>query len=249
MEKLLNRSEKKILRNVFIGITVFLCLLLVSLIAVYAWFSNFKSLKTATRVNTPANLFLGTGNSESIQRLSLGDIDVKEVDADGSGRKLYVFSVSSDYNVNKYTLQLSHTTNIDFNYKIYRARDLGNDRSNDGNPNTVSYEATDGKTYFYRIGNKADSTALDEISLIPQNLSDDGRNANEYAKTYNEYENVQIHAKPVYYKAFDIKSDYEGKYIGEQGFVDYFILEISWEKNKVINDKETDMVYIMSAVS
>lgn len=247
-------KKSEIMKNkrLFLTTTVILALILSGEVIVYAWFTGNKSLKTVTSINTPYRLNLGAGNKESITRLSLGNIDVtseKFLDGEGNGKSFYVFSVSSDFDAsNPYAIQLSHTTNIAFEYSIYHARNLGTDRSsvNEGTEREnglVEYVTLENEKVYYSIDFDNDNTR--KVELIPQNLGDDQRTASEFQKTYGEYTNVQKYARPVYYKTGPIIPEgFENQ--NKSSFVDYYILEISWDKNNVRNDKETDLVYLMA---
>lgn len=244
--------KSEILKNkrLFLVVTVILAFILTGEIIVYAWFTGNKSLKTVTSINTPYRLNLGAGNKEAIERLSLGNIDVtseKFLDGEGKGKSYYVFSVSSDFDAsNPYAIQLSHTTNIAFDYTIYHAKELGPDRDDitqtmakpsdaEGFVEYITLNENDETVYYYYCIDDS----REPVTLEPQNIKDD---VVEYKKTYDQYENIQEHAKPVYSRTGPIIPDSNGG----TSFVDYYILEISWDKNNVRNDKETDLVYLMA---
>lgn len=250
--KKFSNSELKKKKKMFAAVTAALTVILTGEIIVYAWFTGHKSLKTVTEINTPYRLNLGAGNKEAITRLSLGNIDVKSekfVDEETkTGKSFYVFSVSSDFDAsNPYVIQLSHTTNIAFSYKIYHAEALGTDKSSvsegsERENGLVEYITLENEKVYYCIDR--DNNNKREVELFPQNIDTDNRTASEFQKTYGEYNRVQKYAQPVYCKTEAISP--EG--FEEQGssFVDYYILEISWNTNEVSNDKETDLVYLMA---
>lgn len=212
-------------RAVFAAVLAALALLAVP---VLAWLYMQRSMETITKINMPNALLIGAGDAKPIQQLELGNIDVSETNR----YKDVVFCVYSEKpGIIRYYLQLAHTTNIGFNYKIYKAK-----LSQDGE---LSY--LDKK---YKKGDPLEGTYLNKAS-------DTGYATDKYhAITYpnssgsqNGYEHVQTSAEPLYWKSTNIETlpadtDSTGYY------VNYYILHISWDET-VKNNKETDMIYIM----
>lgn len=64
-----------------------------------------------------------------------------------------------------------------------------------------------------------------------------------HKESYDSYKNVQENAEPLYWQSDEIQPENNSG----QGFVDYYILEISWNDD-VRNDKETDMVYLTAGI-
>lgn len=226
------KSTENKIKKLLIAITVLLLSAFTGITVVYAWFTGQKDMKTISKINTPINLTLGAGHNESIQQLDLGNIDAKIE----SHTKKYVFSVSSNESIVQcYRLQLSHTTNIKFTYTIYHSSELGEEEEilNDD----ILYVGTDNHEYYYRIGEKVQMEVLN-----PDNNDTFLANQDDYSKTYNEYRKVQKHAKPLYTISGEITPG------NTSTFIDYYILEITWEEEQVQNNKETDMVYLMAAV-
>lgn len=196
-------------------------------VPVLAWLYMQRSMETITKINMPNALLIGAGDAKPIQQLELGNIDVSETNK----YKDVVFCVYSEKPSISYYLQLAHTTNIGFNYEIYKAK-----LSETGE---LSY--LDKK---YNKGAPLGGTYLNKAS-------DTGYATNTYhAITYpnssgsqNGYEHVQKSAEPLYWKSTKVETlpavtDSTGYY------VNYYILHISWN-DTVKNNKETDMIYIM----
>ena len=55
---------------------------------------------------------------------------------------------------------------------------------------------------------------------------------------------VQKNAEPLYWQ----NTDPIEHQASELSFVDYYILEVSWDSTQVVNDKETDMVYLTAGM-
>lgn len=109
-----------------IGVAVALSLTVVTMIAfpVYAWFSNQKKLGDLERVDTPTKLFITSAARDDIKYLTLTDIQVTGNDT----KKYYVFGVSGK-SASYYNLQLAYTTNNQFEYFIYPAKQVAADSS------------------------------------------------------------------------------------------------------------------------
>lgn len=193
----------------------------------YAWFTHTRSIAMTTQINAPTQLYITAGNKESVANLEMGNIDVE------SGTyKDFVFGVSGK-DVSKYQIQLAHTTNIPFTYTIYRAKS-----ANEGDSDAVEYYSKEeGRSYYYtKVGDAISGEYLNKNS----GTSDILANKSLHGKSYDEYGNVQKHAEALYWQ-----STAQAVENGDsKGFVDYFIVRVSWEGQNIENNKETDMVYL-----
>lgn len=250
----LKKMDPKKLKIYLIITTAMLFTALVALISVNAWFTGKKSMETVTLIETPTQLVLGSGNRESIQRLDLGDIDAQPASESEIGvhRKQYVFSVSSpDDKVKSYIIQLAHTTNIPFKYKVYKAEELTSEINNEEADGKiiVPYTSISGDIVNYSFDRSSDSL----VSLNIMNPEEEGSellaDQDDYSFSYDTYNNVQKNAKPVYLKSAEIENK------ENSSFIHYYILEIEWETGNTVdgyklknavNNKETDIVYLMA---
>ena len=223
------------------------------------------------------------GNREPVGMIDLSNINVQEYEDPNDSNSLishgeYVFCVTGKY-MTEYDLQIARTTNIDFDYELYRvdSRTYGQvitpGISSDPEVNSSIYEVAeykseiDGKTYFYpyKIATFDDKT---QGNLTPlgsyRNPKDststktggnqtigEGDTAADNDKTFHErnyedYEDVNIYAEPLYWQ---IKNLPVTGQVGDAGFVDYYVLKIKWKDKGLINDKETDMIYITARKS
>ena len=186
---------------------------------VMAWLYMQRSMETITKINMPA-LFIGAGDAKPIQELELSNIDV-------SAEQKYkdiVFCVYSTKSGLDYDIQLAHTTNIGFTYTIYKA----SLSSSDGDVSYLNERYTKG----------------DELRGSYLNKGNNGYATDRYHETtYAQYNNVQAAAEPLYWRTTDKEKlpakEHNGNYIN------YYILHISWDE-KVQDNKETDMVYLMA---
>ena len=201
-------------------ISVIIAVLLLLTIPVLAWFSRQRSMETMAQINLPYALRIGAGNTQPIQQLELSNIDVS--------KKKYedvVFCVYSQGAKESYYLQLAHTTNIGFHYKIYKAS-----VQQDG---AISY-----------LGNQySQGEALAGKYL---NVDSDSKYATKdyHETTYGNYAKVQQSAEPLYWRSAE-KETLPGKANANALYVNYYILHISWD-DTVQNNKETDMIYLMA---
>ena len=205
-------------------------LVFAGLVTVYAWFTNQRKLATVTRVNAPSALVIGAGAKESSMNIDMGSINVE----DESRKKYFVFSVYSDNSVEKYKLQLAHTTNIDFVYTIYKADESMSSQGSD----SVEYIDESGNAHYYTKNG-------DALSGSYLNASGKIANSSLHDKSYDEYNKVQKNAEPLYWQT---TNEIQPTNNSLSGFLDYYILEISWNEG-VSNNKETDMVYLTVGIA
>ena len=127
----------------------------VTIIPVYAWFSSQKKAAEMYKVKHPDSLFINAAHREDQVNFDLGEINLLEVRHDYNGnwldehgeivndkskadtidRMLYAFSVSGT-NCKSYILQMAHTTNNMFTYKIYNAQQYFYDKGTQANAGT-----------------------------------------------------------------------------------------------------------------
>lgn len=231
-------EEKR--KSKIIYIVLLLCLLGVAAGLTYAWFRQSYSLSTVAKIKASIRLDLAAGNGEDASRFQIGTVDTT---GEGVTSKDYVIAVKKDKPTN-YILQIGHTTNIPFTYKLYKATE--------DNSGTVIYVGADNITYKYK---KSDTEIKGKYL---NKISDDKILANStgtyHEQTYESYSKIQENAEPLYWKSNDPT-------LGTgTDLVDYYILTVSWEKRPAgqhedetndkykyidgIEDKETDIVYI-----
>ena len=233
--------------------SVFTVALLIAL-PVYAWFALGGKLEAFTKIKEPDNLDIRAGHYDAVKYFSLNDIDIESI-ASGTPHRV-VFSVSAgDYKI-PYQIQLAHTTNIPFTYKIYRATESISTPSGTyvtyvSEPLKEQGEST--YTFYYTKGTEIPLTAKNPD---PSSTTNYGRqlalgSGAYYNDTYDGGDNPEIYAVPIYEQSGRITYDSESDH-------DYFILEISFdtsatakegfsEWNAADNKKETDMIYLTAS--
>ena len=231
-------EEKR--KSKIIYIVLLLCLLGVAAGLTYAWFRQSYSLSTVAKIKASIRLDLAAGNGEDASRFQIGTVDTT---GEGVTSKDYVIAVKKDKPTN-YILQIGHTTNIPFTYKLYKATE--------DNSGTVIYVGADNITHKYK---KSDTEIKGKYL---NKISDDKILANStgtyHEQTYESYSKIQENAEPLYWQSNDTT-------LGTgTDLVDYYILTVSWAKRPAgqqedktndkykyiddIEDKETDILYI-----
>ena len=224
-------------KRVVIAVALLLLLSLGSIPPVLAWFSYQKSIQTVTLIRDPNALVIGAGNAQAIRELELGNIDVT-VQPRYRDVVFCIYSRSS----NPYLLQFAHTTNIDFQYTIFPAQ-----KGEGGGSSRIDYL---GNQYTFDTGKTLSGGYLNRNEGTGLAF----KYGTYHKKTYATddalgaaYINVQSNAEPLYWRsadsiAFPAERNEEGYYIN------YYVLRVSWGES-LVNNKETDMVYLMVETS
>lgn len=214
-----NQKKHVSIKLRYLVLFLILLALLLAAVGTVAWMRYIRSLQTVTMVQVTDLSLVGPGGDKTLA-IDLGDLDVSKTGSQG-----FVFGVKS-VGQPKCTIQLAHTTNIPFQYEIYKA--TKNDTSSGGN------EVLAAGSYFSygdKIKGKEDNY-LNGTTIAPQ----DNR---FFTSTYEKKEgisySVQKNAAPLYWQSGNVG-------INEDGTT-YFILKVIWGDN-LSNNKETDMVYL-----
>ena len=157
-----------------------------------------------------------------------------------------VFCVEGE-DISRYNIQLAYTTNINFTYSIFRAKET---ESTSG----IQYVKAGGGNpiYYEKIGSALPISAVNGTSdtFSTRTLGND-----QYEEqSYQSGAVRQKFAEPLYWHtvnpitANDENEDLDEFNEDESAFRNYFVLEVSWGSD-VTNDKETDMVYITAQVA
>ncbi len=233
--------------------SVFTLVLLIA-IPVYAWLAIGGKIEALTKIKKPDNLDIRAGHYDAVQYFNLNDIDIESI-ASGTPHRV-VFSVSAGEYKIPYQIQLAHTTNIPFKYKIYRATES----TSVPNGEYVTYiseplkdQGETNYTFYYSMGDEITLTAKNPD---PASTTNYGRqlavgSGNYYEDTYDEGDSPEIYAVPIYEQSNIIP------YVSGSDH-DYFILEISFDStakakegfsdwNEATNKKETDMIYLTAS--
>lgn len=220
-----------------------LTLSLLIAIPVFAWFSSQRKMATMAKIDSPAKLSLKSGAREEIVQFKMSGIDVTQ-----TSPKSFVFCVEGE-DISRYNIQLAHTTNINFNYTIYKAK-----QAPAGDTTGVEYIKADNSRVYY---NKASSALSGSFINNTTDSVDSARtigNTDYEASSYNngiDSDERQKFAEPLYWQTTTPITAEESEYdeiVDENSFRNYYVLEVSWDSD-VLNDKETDMVYITVQVA
>ena len=216
-------------------ILVLALVLVVAISGTLAWLTYVRKIQTATLVDVPEIYLEGPEDAVS-QLIPLGDIDV----TNGTSRE-YVFRIVTNKD-NQYRIQFAHTTNIDFQYTIFPAQ-----KGEGGGSSRIDYLGNQytfdtGKTLSggYLNRNEGTGLAFETGTYHDKTYATDDALGAAYIK-------VQSNAEPLYWRsadsiAFPAERNEEGYYIN------YYVLRVSWGES-LVNNKETDMVYLMVETS
>ena len=193
---------------------------------------------------------------------------------DGEAHKItskqYAFSVSGK-GMSEFTLQLAHTNNNKFIYKIYEATqytdkqaaiaaasDLGNivtysSNKNSHNENTLQVahdpydDSADSVEYYYvRQNEPIDADSSGYKNNNDQQLGIRDTDNSFYKETYGTYDTENVHedAMPSYWQ--HQVSIHDDEKDSQNAFSKYFILEVTWDEDNssAHEKKETDMIYL-----
>ena len=264
------KQSSKTMRGLILAVCVMTIASATVIPVTYAWFTRQKQIAFLTEVDTPQELYIRAGHEEDTAFIDLSNIDVQSDPDNPVTCKDFVFCVKGD--VTAYYIQLAHTTNIQFDYSIYRAdqknteaaalsaaMDLQSLVENDPSQIAVytSHEVKDNSNnsvnFYYAkteiLNGKYinDQTQNDEkIARQNEDQLPQGK-SNCHPDTYNSYGNVQKYAEPLYWHSDKITLTItnDEKTAGE--YARYYILHLDWKDKNLTNNKETDMVYITVA--
>lgn len=219
-----------------------------------AWFMHQRKAATVAKVNSPAKLTLKAGATEDIIQFQLSGINVGNGEA---GYKDYVFSVEGE-DKDDYYIQLAHTTNINFTYTIYQAH-------TDNVNGTVLYTKDDENRTEVKYRIEANPLPGSFVNASTESGKTVGNTAYKDPSYNNDTNNGatpdrrQTYAEPLYWqsdKAHPIEgknedfNEFDTEYVAlypegnSRAFLNYYVLRVSWDENKVSNDKETDLIYL-----
>ena len=225
---------------------------LVIMVPTLAWFSYQRGMGDMQYVDSPMELYITAGNGEDLSYLNLFDIKVTDPNKDC---EYYVFGVCGT-DATGYNLQLAYTTNNQFEYFIYPAKEVASTASylvdytahnEDGSPGEVHYYAIDPDsivTTGYTGNASLPASVLWNGSVVRGQINPGSvtsqflnkvsgeirANDTKHNDTYNYNRNkVQNYAEPLYWQAKNIKS---GMNPTTKEVMDYYILEINWKATR-----------------
>ena len=119
--KLAEKHRK--MKKVEIIAALILAAVLIITIPIFSWFVYQNRLAKLAKIKAPDDLYINAAHREDKINLDMRTIDVTQTYKSGDTdvpikSQNFVFSVSGNY-VNRFTLQMEHTTNNPYKYKIY----------------------------------------------------------------------------------------------------------------------------------
>ena len=216
---------------------VMLCAIMILSLTANAWFAASRGLVAYAPISSPEALYIGAGHRdiandtfEDIRYLYFNGIDA----TDGKEYYDYVFCVYGRC-VSGYHLQLAYTTNNQFTYEIYVAKE---ETVNSAGSIAYTTHTETPETFYYSIdttvnsGNPIAGHYLNGVTVNGEFIAD----STYHNQTYDSYNNVDKYAEPIYWQT---TTPQPGN--ARTDFVTYYILRVRIN-GKRTNDRETDVI-------
>lgn len=283
IEKFKKMSLSKKIQSI-VAVVLTICLLIV--VPVYAWFVSQKKAAEMYKVEYPNSLYINAAHREDKMYFHLDSIDVNEYlrDEDNNivkdeagnpiyiNQKSYIFSVSGS-NTDRFILQMAHTNNNLFNYKIYEATqydylpsnapegtpagkivpsDVTSDRIIEYHTNPGGYTenplvfASDPVNKLFSETKYYVTGALTDGAYL-NNQSVGSINDSNLAKNNDRFY-AENYGTNTNVEAHAIPSYWQGTFDTDntnKSFCRYFILKVTWDYTSMSTQKtkESDMIY------
>ncbi len=262
-------------KRMLLTVSIILTLFLLVEIPVLAWLSSQRKMAVLANVNAPYTLYLSSGHQEDLVYLDMSSIDVGTPGTEGrETHKDFIFSVQGSWDISSYYLQLAHTTNIPFEYTVYRVKDNGdNDRdiytqagysalSSALQETSVPYithvkteDAEKGTLFYYTYrpdavysNNNGFGKVMDKSNYVnPQNGTIGTKSDSDtyYVQTYGTGVTERVQKNAVPLYMQSKALQKNAGAVNGKDYCDYYIIRVDWSgAPQLANDKETDMVYI-----
>ena len=214
------------------------CIAFVAIVSLtYAWFAHNEKIATLMEITPPDNITILGPNAKELERLDLSytSADVKEEEIGGVVTKKVTLNriICVQSSARKHRLEIVHTTNMkNLTFELHHVTntigDMVTDGTKSGNSMTVDYDTTPILGSYLNVVKEEDFHRYADNTQHPQN--------------YGTYDNVQIHAEPVYWLMKDVYSVPDNQEPVDGVYNTYYVLTISWTEDT----KETDMFYILA---
>ena len=267
-------------------IAVILTIAVIIVVPTLAWFTYQRKAAEMYKVKYPNSLYLSAAHREDSTCFEVTGIDADEILVDGNGDKIlsngkeqkithkdYVFNVTGEA-VDEFTIQLAYTTNNNFTYEVYAAKELTTIPSGNYTGIEVDYvpyklkgneaedmptlsgnqyhlDAAAGDWLYYQIDTSLNETESSGkyagvyLNSTSGTSADNDASGTYYGMAYDDYNNTQADAKPVYWQATGVKAIPGTSNSNKETFSRHFILRVSWPAGSLDNTaKETDIIYI-----
>lgn len=215
-----NRKRKRALIGLA-TITAIVAALLIGL--TYAWFFHQSDIATMVSIAPPSEIAIRGPHGNTLTAL-----DLSYTDTERNGDKVTIQRVISvSTKAKEFQLEIAHTSNSkELTFNLYKAQE-----TNKGSISTDS-----GYKYSY------DRTPVTGNYINQEVKNSDYKYATnaKHRDNYEDYNNVQAHAEPLYWLAAPYTKT-EAEQSGNE--LIYYVLEISWTET---DEKETDIFYVMA---
>ena len=214
------------------------CIAFVAIVSLtYAWFAHNEKKATLMEITPPGNVTILGPNAKELERLDLSytSADVEEVEVDGVTTKKVTLNriICVQSTARKHWLEIVHTTNMKgLTFELHHVTDTGTSQVTDG------IKSGNSMTVYY------DPTPIPGSYINLEKTVDYHKYANDtqHQQNYGTYDQVQIHAEPVYWLVNEAYSVPETQQPVDNLYNTYYVLSISWTEDA----KETDVFYILA---
>lgn len=230
-------QESKITKkNMWLSIGM-MCIAFVTIISLtYAWFAHNEKIATLLEITPPDNITILGPNAKELERLDLSytDADVTEVEIGESRTKKVTLNriICVQSTARKHRLEIVHTTNMkNLTFELHHVTNTSGNMITDGiksgNSMTVDYDVAAISGSYINVNEEKDFHKYADQTQHQQN--------------YGTYDQVQIHAEPVYWLMDNAYSVPDEQPVQDL-YNTYYVLTISWTEDT----KETDVFYILA---
>lgn len=203
----------------------------------YAWFAHNEKIATLMEITPSDNITILGPNAKELERLDLSytSADVTETDIDGIKTKTVTLNriICVQSTARKHRLEIVHTTNMkNLTFELHHVTNTNGSTVTDGlksgNSMTVDYDPAAISGSYINLNRTEDSHKYADGTQHQQN--------------YGTYDQVQIHAEPVYWLMDEAYVVPENQDPVDHLYHTYYVLTISWTEDA----KETDVFYILA---
>lgn len=239
----MEQKSKKTIKKLWLSIGM-VCIAIMTVVSLaYAWFVHNEKVATLMEVAPPDDITILGPNAQELERLDLSytNEDIQESVVDDVVVKTVTLNriICVQTTATMHRLEIVHTTNMkNLTFSLHHVTDTGDvlvgdnlvtDGKQSGNPMTVRYDPTAIPGAYINVEKEQESHKYASDAYHSQN--------------YGEYDQVQIHAEPVYWlmnEPYSVPEEQQPVGI-DSLFNTYYVLTISWTEDT----KETDMFYIL----
>lgn len=233
----MKQKSKITIKKLWLSVAI-VCSVFVAIISLtYAWFVHNEKIGTLLEVIPPDDITILGPNTQELERLDLSytSADVQESIVDGVTTKTVTLNriICVQSTARSHRIEIVHTTNMkNLAFELHHVTNTNGNMITDGSKSGTSM------TVDYNPAAILGSY----INVEKEENLHKYANETQHSQNYGNYNQVQIHAEPVYWLMKDVYSVPDNQQPVQDLFNTYYVLTISWTEDT----KETDMFYILA---